>query len=120
MHEIVLQNITTQDKKRRDLVIEERLERQGVCAASEKHFTYLIRSRKNLFDPSNCKFADPPKPQIRPHHYYIRRSYDTAKSKGEYSFTTKADLYIVAGVEVFYVTIIYSIKVDISSKQQAG
>ncbi len=119
MHQIMLQNITSQDKRRRDIVVQEHLEGAGVCASSEKHFSYIIRGRRHLPNQLNIqvtKFGNcKPDPQ-KPRHFYITRRYDTKSEKGEFTFSTTGDLYIVVGLEIFYVTIIYSIKVDIANK----
>ena len=119
MHEIMLQNITSQDRRRRDLVIQEHLAQAGVCADSEKHFTYIIRSRRHLLNPFNLKLVKFGKAVTQPtkqRHFYITRRYDTKKSKAEFTFTTSSDLYVVAGLDVFYVTLIYSVRLDIKNE----
>ena len=117
MHNITLQNITSQDRMRRDLVIEERLDGEKICARSEKHFTYIINNRHHILNPAfGLKYEKSEKALNRPataRHFYIIRKYNTKEQKAEYEFKTSSNLYIVSGRDIFYVTLFYTLTLDI-------
>jgi hypothetical protein len=52
MRELVFKNLTSGDKRRKDLYISETIERNGVRTVTQRHSIYVINSH-NKFNTSN-------------------------------------------------------------------
>ncbi len=117
MRELVFKNLTSEDKRRRDLYISETLDKNGVKTITRRHSVYIIGKRSKVKDEKELmqhKIQAPTNTTNR--HVFIFKKRKTKLKKdscicevvGKFYAVVKNDLYSVAFKHSFEIDFLFA------------
>ncbi|MFH1782681.1 MAG: hypothetical protein ABH848_03595 [Candidatus Omnitrophota bacterium] len=113
MRELVFKNLTSIDKKRRDLYISEVIENNGVKTITKRHSVYIIgkpadmNSQKGLESTSQTVSKSPSK-----RHVFIFKKHDTKSKKDSFVCDVVGQFYAVCKNGLYPITFKHSFEID--------
>jgi hypothetical protein len=116
MREIEIQTTTTDNHKRKNLLITETIDQQGFSAKAEKKYSYYVSERPSkILDPLKLKEwmdGQVRLQQKRPRHVSIRKIFDGKTGAGQMIYRVIGSFYVVQNLHLFAVVFMHSIKFD--------
>lgn len=113
MRELLFKNITSENKKRKDLYVTETFDRDGITTTTQRHSTYIIGSCnkfKNLEEmmewKKNAGMA------VNKRHIFIIKKRDTKLNKDMFICDVVGKFYAVSGCDIYSVAFKHSFEVD--------
>lgn len=121
MREIVARNITSRDRKKKDVLIFETFQEDGLVAKLQKRFLYFVQEVIEVEDPSEIDLLLEERTgstKAQPPHRNIFRFHNAKEGKDIFLYKTIGDLYIVIGNKVFFIKLLHYTRMEfIRSKQ---
>ncbi|MFH1478852.1 MAG: hypothetical protein ABIG92_03645 [Candidatus Omnitrophota bacterium] len=115
MRELVYKNLTSIDKKRRDLYISEIVERDGVKTITKRHSLYVIGKGSRVDKVCSASgVLDMPK-NINKRHVFIFKKHDTIAKKDTFVCDVVGKFYAVVKDELYPITFKHSFEIDFLS-----
>ena len=114
MRDIVFKTLTSAVSKKRDLCIQETIERDGVLAKTERRCRYFILGKKHIEDINDIeklaklKFADVP---LKKRHYYVLKVRDAHQGEDRLLCKIAGMFYAIYGSDIYCIAYIHSFKV---------
>lgn len=113
MRELVFKNLTSVNKKRRDLLISETVERNGIKTITKRHSVYIVTKHiklegidgitpKNAFTPSD----------YNKRHIFICKKKDTRLGKDSFICDVIGRVYAIAEGEMYTIAFKHSFELD--------
>ena len=118
MRELLFKDITSGDKKRKDLYVSETVNKNGVTATTQRHSTYIIggcNKFKTLEELAEWKKATGQTAEKR--HIFIIKKHDTKHSKDIFTCDIVGRFYAVTGCDIYSVAFKHSFEVDFTYTQ---
>ncbi len=118
MREISIKTSTSENHKRKNLMIVEMINQDGVVARAEKKFSYYVSEQSPFLDADKLKnWADV---QAQTHHkkdrhVSIRKVVDPKTGMGQMIYRVIGSFYVVQNLHVFAVVFMHRIKFDMVS-----
>lgn len=115
MRDILYQNLTSIDKRRRDLFIQELVEKDGFLTCTQKRATYLIKAQtpfKDITSMQEWVNSQNEKKPATPRHIYIIRRHNTKLGEDRLICKVVGTLYIVANCVLYHVIYTHVVKID--------
>lgn len=114
MRELVFKNLTKPSSKKRDVSIEEVVEKNGVVSSTQKRSTYFIRdilhmdSRKELE-----QWVDERKkhPGLDKKFFHILRKYSVRDKEDKLVCKMRGSFYIISNQDVYNIVFVHAIKI---------
>ncbi|MFA5389733.1 MAG: hypothetical protein WC312_08305, partial [Candidatus Omnitrophota bacterium] len=110
---LLFKNITSENKKRKDLYVTETFDRDGITTTTQRHSTYIIGSCnkfKNLEEmmewKKNAGMA------VNKRHIFIIKKRDTKLNKDMFICDVVGKFYAVSGCDIYSVAFKHSFEVD--------
>ena len=113
MRELLFKNLTSQDKKRKDLYITEECERDGVKTITKRHSLYIIKGRCKFNDADEVlKFQKNASPKCKNRHIFIYKIRDTKKNKDSFVCDVVGNVYATIKSELYSIAFKHSFEID--------
>jgi hypothetical protein len=112
MREFLFKNITSGDKKRKDLFVSETVERNGIKTITKRHSIYII---DNLNKFNNIEELSEWKKNIdlnNKKHVFVVKRHDTKEKKDTFICDVVGKFYAVTDCSVYTITFKHSFEVD--------
>ncbi len=119
MREIVFKNLTSQDRKRKDLFISETTLEKGVQTTTQRRSIYMIKGHAHYKNSMELnKFANEAQPQNNknPRHIFILKKHDSKTKKDTFICDVVGTFYIVVNEDVYTIAFKHSFEVDFVEK----
>ena len=106
MRDILYQNLTSDDKRRRDLFVQEMFEKNGIISCTQKKATYIIKKRVPFEDIANIdewikrqnQANGPAQRQI-----YILKTFNSKRAEEGFTCKIVGSLYAVADNNLYHI-----------------
>jgi len=118
MRELLFKNITSENKKRKDLFVSETFDQNGVTTTTQRRSTYIIgacNKFKNLEELLAWKKSVGPNAGRR--HVFIIKKRDTVLNKDAFICDIIGKFYAVFQCDIYSVAFKHSFEVDFSYTQ---
>lgn len=115
MRELLYKNITSGNKKRRDLYVSETFDKDGITTTTQRHSTYIVgtcNKFKNLEDLMEWKKNSGQYAGKR--HIFIIKKRDTKLNKDMFICDVIGKFYAISGCDIYSVAFKHSFEVDFS------
>jgi hypothetical protein len=116
MREIMIKTTTSEDRKRRKLLMTELINEDGFVARAEKIYSYFVTERKDAPPQDGIQDWIESQAQMRqkkPRHVSIRRIFDGATGIGQTVYRTTGSFYVLRNFRIYAVVFVHSIKFDV-------
>jgi len=114
MRELIFKNLTTTASKKRDVSVEEIVERNGLISSTKKRSLYFIRgshkikSQKDLNEWMQKRKADN---AINKKFFHILRKYSDKRKADRLMCKMRGSFYIISNDLVYNIVFVHTIKV---------
>ncbi|MFC1624134.1 hypothetical protein ACFL28_02275 [Candidatus Omnitrophota bacterium] len=119
MRELVFKNLISEDKRRRDLIISEIIEENGIKTVTERHTVYIIRDHKRFDNTKDLVEWQKDCPVNRDRrHVFIFKKRDTKLQKDSFVCDVVGKFYAVVNKEVYSIAFKHSFEMDFVATEQ--
>jgi len=114
MRELVFKALTAGSSNKRDLCIQETVEKDGVIANTQRRCQYFVLARVHMEEGENmdtmvsCRFNDIPH---KKKHYYVLKTHDAATGKDKLLCKVAGVFYALSGSEVYCIAFVHTLKI---------
>lgn len=116
MKELVFKNITSGNKRRRDLFISETVEDHGVKTVTQRHSIYIIRNCTKFNDPKELMHWQKTSPiNSNKRHIFIFKKRNTKAKEDNFICDVVGNFYAVVKDEVYSIAFKHSFEIDFLS-----
>ena len=115
MRELLFKNITSGNKKRKDLYVSETVERNGVTTTTQRHSTYIIgncnkfKSLEELVEWKKTVGL-----AVNKRHVFVVKRHDSGLNKDMFICDVVGRFYAVSGIDIYSIAFKHSFEVDFS------
>ena len=116
MRELIFKNLTTSTSRKRDVSVQEIVERNGLISSTEKRSIYFIRdihrmkSQSEIADWIEKKRSDS---ALAKKSFHILREYSDKDKKDKLICKMRGAFYIMSGDAVYNIVFVHEIKIKI-------
>lgn len=113
MRELVFKNLTSTNKKRKDLYISETFERDGVKTTTQRHSIYIIGDRNKFKNPKELmQWQNKTTVDNSKRHIFIFKKRDSKLKKESFICDVVGKFYAVVKNEVYSIAFKHSFEID--------
>ena len=113
MRELLFKNITSDNKKRKDLYVSETVEKNGITTTSQRHSTYIIGSCNKFNTPEQLlQWKKAVVPNVNKRHIFIIKKRDTQRNKDIFICDVVGRFYAVSGCDIYSIAFKHSFEID--------
>ena len=116
MRELIFKNLTAPASKKRDISIEDIVERNGLVSSTKKRSIYFVRgtrhikSKEELNKWINKKKKDP---VLNKKFFHILRKYSDKTKEDKLICKVRGSFYVIANESVYNIVFVHAIKIKI-------
>ncbi len=114
MHDIVFKHLSSNDHQRRDILLAEAFDQDGIVVRTLKHFVYLIRDHALLNTPTKLqdwlKRYAKQGPKLR--NLSVLKSYNSALGEEKFEVQIAGTLYILREQDIFNIDFNQTFKIN--------
>ena len=120
MRELIYKNLTKPASKKRDVSVEEIVERNGIISSTKKRSIYFVRgshhikSKKDLEEWINKRKSDT---TINRKFFHILRQYSDKDKKDKLVCKMRGSFYVVSGESVYNIVFVHAVKINIKKPE---
>ncbi len=113
MRELLFKNITSGNKKRKDLYVSETFDKDGITTMTQRHSTYIIGAC-NKFNKLEevLEWKKTVGSNAGKRHIFIIKKHDTKLNKDMFICDVIGKFYAVTGCDIYSVAFKHSFEVD--------
>ena len=118
MREILIKTSTSDNRRRRNLLMTEIINENGLVARAEKRYAYFITEKSDPVTKESLKAwveSQTKLKQKKPRHVSIRRIFDKETGIGQTVYRTTGSFYVLKDFKIYVVVFLRSVKFDILS-----
>jgi len=114
MRDIIFKALTSAKSKKRDLCIQETVERNGVLARTERRCRYFVMNQANIDNVADMdklaasKFSKVP---YKKRHFYVLKIHDKERGEDKLLCKMAGMFYAVHGARLYCIAYVHSFKV---------
>ena len=112
MRELVFKNLTSGDKKRRDLFISETIEKNGIKTMTQRHSIYVINGHNIFVNPEELIQWKTKACMNNRRHVFIFKKRNTKEKKDSFVCDVVGKFYAVIKNEVYSIGFKHSFEID--------
>ena len=118
MRELLFKNLTSDNKRRKDLYITETVEKNGVKTITRRHSVYIIGGHTRIKDKNQLMHykTDIPIPATK-RHVFIFKKRDTKQKKDSFVCDVVGKFYAVVQKELYSIAFKHSFEIDFLAAQ---
>ncbi len=116
MREMVLKNLISDDKRRREIFVSERTERQNFIQALEKKSVYVVKEVLDVtqnFDLELFLLQKKSEGCFKPAKTFIIKIHDTHEGKDKFIYKVIGDQYLVLNDKIFLLGVVQYLKLEV-------
>ena len=119
MRELVFKNLTSIDKKRRDLLISETVEHNGIRTITKRHSVYIIGSHKKIDMDNGQAEIEAIQSNQNKRHVFIYKKKNTKQGKDSFVCDVIGRFDAVIKDELYSITFKHTFEMDfLTTKNQ--
>lgn len=117
MRELIFKNLTTPASKKRDISMEEVVERNGLVSLTKKRSTYFVRgvhhikSQEELQEWINKRKKNP---GLNKKFFHILRKYSDKNKEDKLMCKMRGSFYVISDQSVYNIVFVHAIKIKIN------
>ena len=114
MREMVFKYINSASSNKRDLCMEETIEKDGVLATTQRHCLYFVIGKQHIEDTNdieslaNLKIKNLPN---RKRHYYVLKTHNSELGEDKILCKVAGTFYAICGNDIYCIAFVHSLKV---------
>ena len=113
MRELTFKNLTSQNKKRKDLYISETIDRDGVRTITRRHSVYIIANHTKIKNPKRLtQYKTKPPEDSTKRHVFIFKKRDTKLKRDTFVCDVVGKFYAVVKSEIYSIAFKHSFEID--------
>ncbi|UCD54927.1 MAG: hypothetical protein JSV93_05275 [Candidatus Omnitrophota bacterium] len=115
MRELIFKNLTTPASKKRDISVEETVERNGLVSSTKKRSIYFIRGAHHIESKGELKkWIDKrsKNPDLNKKFFHILRDYSDKNKQDKLICKMRGSFYVVSGESVYNIVFVHAIKIS--------
>ncbi|MBU4149809.1 MAG: hypothetical protein KKB52_05655 [Candidatus Omnitrophica bacterium] len=112
MRELVFKNLTSLDKKRRDLLISETVEKNGIRTITKRHSVYIIGDHKKVYNDEDLVPVNLLHSNYNKRHVFIHKKKNTKLGKDSFICDVVGKFQAVVNDEIFSIVFKHTFEVD--------
>jgi len=109
MRELVFKNLSSGDKKRKDVYITETLDRDGIKTVTRRHSLYIVGGHSKINDPEKLSSH---KTGCGKRHVFIFKKHDTISKTDSFICDVVGKFYAVVKDEIYSISFKHSFEID--------
>jgi hypothetical protein len=116
MRELIFKNLITPQSRKRDVSIEEVVEKDGLTSSTQKRSTYFIRGVHHLNSRKELKeWVDRKKKNaaLDKKFFHILREYSAREKEDKLICKMRGTFYIISNQDVYNIVFVHTIKIKI-------
>lgn len=113
MRELIFKTSTSTENKKRDLWVEETVEKDGVLAKTQRRCLYFIIGKAHIDNPDDIESVSALKFHDRANkkrHYYILKEHNDANGEDRLVCKISGTFYAVCGNDVYCIAFVHAFK----------
>ena len=117
MRDIIFKDLTSLNKKRKEVLISEITEEQGLITRTEKKAVYIVKEKTQIRDPLNLKnwlLSHPDKKPPHAGHLSIHREIDTKESRQKFICRSTGNFRAVTSEFIFSIDFVRQFKMELT------
>ena len=119
MRELLFKNLTSEDKRRKDLFISETVENNGVKTVTQRHSIYIINDHNKFNNQKELiQWQNKAPLNNNNRHIFIFKKRDTRSKKDSFICDVVGRFYAVLKNDVYSIAFKHSFEVDFSPAQK--
>ncbi len=121
MRELIFKNLTTLTSKKRDVSVEEVVNRNGLVSSTKKRSLYFVRgshqitSKKDLDSWISKRKKDS---GLNKKFFHILRKYSNASKEDNLMCKMRGSFYVISGQSVHNIVFVHAIKIKIHKQAE--
>ena len=115
MRELIFKNLTSNDHMKRDIRVQEIIQRDDIVARTERRSIYFVRKKTHIETPDDMKIftSDPDGVQSSDRkHFFILKEHDSSHGRDMILCKVRGTMYVVIGDDIFTITFFHTYKID--------
>ncbi len=120
MRELVFKNITSWDSNKRDIFVEEVVQRDGVLAKTTRRCIYFIKEKKHIVNPKDLKKIAETKLNTdkTDRHFHVLKERCTEDGSDKLMCKVAGTFYAVVDQYLYSIVFIHTFKIAFSSLEK--
>ena len=117
MRELIFKNLMAPAAHKRDVSVEEIVERNGLTSTTKKRSMYFIRGRHAIKSKEDLKkWVDKRKedPAYSKKFFHILRKYSTKSNEDKLICKMRGSFYIIADASVYDIVFVHAVKIKMN------
>ena len=115
MRELIFKNLTSNDHKKRDIRVQEIIQKDDLVARTERRSIYFVRKKTHIETTEDLKrFANNPD-QIddsQKKHFFILKEHNSSNGRDMILCKVRGTMHVVVGGDIFTITFFHTYKID--------
>ena len=118
MRELVFKNLTSRDHMKRDVFVQETVERDGILASSERRCLYFIKDSIKVDNPTDLTKLVALKKQneCAKKRFHVLKTHDSKTGVDKLICKVKGTFYAVVQDTIFCIVFVHSFKIKFTAK----
>lgn len=115
MRELIFKNLTIPTSKKRDISVEEVVERDGLISSTKKRSIYFIRGAHRIKSKGELKeWIDTRKKDsdLNKKFFHILRNYSDRNKQDKLMCKMRGSFYVISGESVYNIVFVHAIKIS--------
>ncbi|MGB2706182.1 MAG: hypothetical protein WBC74_04945 [Candidatus Omnitrophota bacterium] len=120
MRELIFKNLTTPTARKRDVSVEEIVERNGLVSSTTKRSIYFVRGSHRIKSRDELKYWIDKRrkdPDLNKKFFHILREYSDHDKKDKLICKMRGSFYVISGESVYNIVFVHAIKIKINKAQ---
>lgn len=119
MREIVVKSKTSEDGKRRDCLVTERMELQGYVTRISRRCTYQVVREASLPSLQDCiRWSKNRLSPRYPRHVFVTKEVDATSGRENVTYKVLGHLYAILNCEIFNIGYRHVLSMKVTSREQ--
>lgn len=120
MRELVFKNITSWDKNKRDVYVQETVLKDGVLAKTTRRCLYFIKDRKHIKDPNDLKkIAEMKiKDEKIKRHFHVLKERNTKEGVDRLMCKVGGTFYAMIDEYLYSIVFVHTFKIAFSAEEK--
>ena len=113
MRELVFKNLTSENRRKKDLYITETVETSGVKTITRRHSVYIVSDHNKFKNPKELlKYKDNTSMNYTKRHVFIFKKQDTKHKKESFVCDVVGKFYAVVKSDIYSIAFKHSFEID--------
>ncbi|NQT46534.1 MAG: hypothetical protein HQ593_03510 [Candidatus Omnitrophica bacterium] len=115
MRELIFKNLTSNDHKKRDIRVQEIIQKDDLVARTERRSIYFVRKKTHIETTEDLKTFTSDPGQIHDSdkkHFFILKEHNSSNGRDMILCKVRGTMHVVVGDDIFTITFFHTYKID--------